>query len=107
MFYGHTERDTFLYDLRHQSNYTNWNQFVKFGVSCFTQGHNDECMFGNLDALEKQRDMVSMRLTNYQQKLAQKYNKKVRPQEFVPGDLVQWKVVESMKDQSPKKLAPN
>lgn len=54
MFYGHTERDTFLYDLQHQSSYTDWNQFVKFGVSCFTQGHNDECMFGNLDALEKQ-----------------------------------------------------
>ena len=31
--------------------------------------------------------MVSVQLGDYQQKLAQGYNKKVRPREFMPGDL--------------------
>ena len=45
-------------------------------------------MVGNLDALEERRDMVSVQLANYQQKLAEGYNRKVRPWEFVVGDLV-------------------
>ena len=47
----------------------------------FMQGHNDECMVRNLDAFEERRDMVSVRLADYQQKLAQGYNRKVRPRE--------------------------
>ena len=76
-------------------------------VSCFTQGHNDECMVSNLDAFEEQRDMVALQLVNYQQKLAQGYNRKVRIQEVVPGDLVQRKAVRGIKDQSVGKLALN
>lgn len=45
-------------------------------------------MIDNLDALEEQRDMVALRLANYQQKFSQGYNKKVRVREFMPGDLV-------------------
>lgn len=48
-----------------------------------------------------------MRLANYQQKLTQGYNRKVRPQEFVPEDIVLRKAVGSMKDQNADKLAPN
>ena len=55
-------------------------------------------MDGNLDALEERRDMVFVRLANYQQKLAQGYNKKVRPREFVLGDLILRKAIGSMKD---------
>ena len=54
----------------------------------FTLSNNDKYMIGNQDALEEQREMVSVQLGNYQQKLAQGYNKKVRPREFVPRDLV-------------------
>ena len=54
----------------------------------FTLSNNDKYMIGNQDALEEWREMVSVRLGNYQQKLAQGYNKKVRPREFVPRDLV-------------------
>lgn len=49
----------------------------------FIQSHNDQCMVKNLDALEERRDMVSVRLANYQQKLAQGYNRKVRHQDFM------------------------
>ena len=73
----------------------------------FTESHNDELMIGNLDALEERRDMVSVRLANYQQKLAQRYTRKVRPQEFVVGNLVLQKAIGSMKDHNASKLAPN
>lgn len=29
-------------------------------VACLTQGHNDEGMVGSLDALEKQKDIMSI-----------------------------------------------
>jgi len=64
-------------------------------------------MIGNLDALEERRDMVSVRLANDQQKLAQRYNRKVRPREFVAGDLVLRKAIGSMKYHNASKLAPN
>lgn len=51
--------------------------------------------------------MALIRLANYQQKLAQRYDKNVKPREFVVGNLVLRKVVGSMKDQSLQKLAPN
>ena len=54
----------------------------------FTLSNNDKYMIGNQDALEERREMVSVRLGNYQQKLAQGYNKKVRPRKFVPRDFV-------------------
>ena len=73
----------------------------------FTRSSNDECMVEGLDALEKKREMVAVRLADDQQKLAQGYNKKVRPQGFVAGDLILWKALGSMKDQNAGKLAPN
>ena len=44
-------------------------------------------MIRSLNALEECRNMVAMRLTDYQQRLAWGYNRKVKPQEFVPEDL--------------------
>ena len=57
-------------------------------IAGFTRSNNDEYMIGHLDALEKQREMVYVQLADYQQKLAQGYNKKVRPWEFMARDLV-------------------
>lgn len=76
-------------------------------VTNFTQSNNDEGMIGNLDALEERREMVSIWLADYQQKLAQGYNRKVRPWGFVARDLVLRKAVGSVKDQNASKLAPN
>ena len=64
-------------------------------------------MVENLDALEEKRERVAVRLVDYQQKLAQGYNKKVRPQGFVAGDLILWKAIGNMKDQNAGKLATN
>lgn len=76
-------------------------------VAYFEQEHNNEGLIGNLDALEEWKDMVSMRLTSYQQRLDRGYNRNVRPQEFVSGDLVLCKAIGSMKEQNAGKLASN
>lgn len=64
----------------------------------FTQSSNDEHIAGDLDALKVKREMVAIWLADYQQKLAQVYNRKVRPRGLVAGDLVSQKVVGNMKD---------
>ena len=64
-------------------------------------------MVGNLDALEERREMIFVWLTDYQLKFPRGCNRKVRPQEFVAGDLVLQKAVRSMKDQNAGKLALN
>ena len=51
--------------------------------------------------------MASIQLIDYQQKLGRGYNWNVEPRKFVAGDLVLWKVVGNMKDQSVGKLTPN
>ena len=51
--------------------------------------------------------MVSIQLADYQQMLAQGYNRNVKPRKFVAGDLVLRKAVGNMKDKSAGKLALN
>lgn len=76
-------------------------------VADFTQSSNDERIAGDLDALKVKREMVAIWLVDYQQKLAQGYNRKVRPRGLVARDLVLRKVVGNMKDQNADKLALN
>ena len=76
-------------------------------VANFPRSDNDTRMVGNLDSLEERQDRVSIQLADYQQKLVLRYNRNVKPKECVAGDLVLWKAVRNMKDQSAGKLAPN
>ena len=71
------------------------------------QSHNDERMVGNLDALEERRVVFLVRFVDYQQKLAQRYNRKVRPWGFMHRNLILHKAIRSMKDHNARKLAPN
>ena len=57
--------------------------------------------------MEENQEMAKIRLADYQQKLAQRYDRKVKSREFIARDLVLRKVVGNMKDQSSRKLAPN
>ena len=50
--------------------------------------------------------MATIRLAEYQQKLAQRYNRDVRLREFDAGDLVLRKVVGNIRDSNAGKLAP-
>lgn len=45
-------------------------------------------MVKQLDSLEECRELGTIRLAEYQQKLAQRYNKDMKKREFGAGDLV-------------------
>ncbi|XP_075633349.1 uncharacterized protein LOC142605797 [Castanea sativa] len=67
-------------------------------VANFSLSSNDVQMAMKLDLSEERRDMASIRLANYQQKLARGYNRNMRPMEFIVGDLVLQRAVGSMKN---------
>ena len=64
-------------------------------------------MVRQLDSLEERREAVTIRLANYQQKLAQRYYKDVKTREFGAGDLVLQRAVGGARDINAEKLAPN
>ena len=76
-------------------------------VSDFSPDSNDELMTKQLDLLEERQELATIRLANYQQKMAQRYDKNVRTREFRARDLVLCRVVGNAKDLNARKLAPN
>ena len=62
----------------------------------FALTQNDGLMVEQLDLLEECRESTTIRLAEYQQKLAQHYNRDVRTREFGAGDLVLRKVLGNM-----------
>ena len=81
--------------------------FLSMRVDNYDQGDNDTRLVGMLDSLEEKWDMVTVRLVDYQQKLAKGYNIGVKSKKFMLGDLILRKVMGSIKDWSAGKLAPN
>jgi len=65
-------------------------------VTGFAPALNDELMVKHLDLLEECQESATIRLAEYQQKLARRYNRDVKTREFGAGDLVLWKVVGNM-----------
>ncbi|XP_075670396.1 uncharacterized protein LOC142640196 [Castanea sativa] len=76
-------------------------------VAGFAPAKNEELMFGQLNLLEKHREAATIRLAEYQQKLARRYDRSVRKRVFTAGDLVLRKVVGNMQDINAGKLAPS
>nr|XP_023885168.1 uncharacterized protein LOC111997322 [Quercus suber] len=74
-------------------------------VAGFDPEQNDEMMIGLLDSLEECREMATVRLAEYQQKLAARYNQGIRLRGFSAGDLVLRKALGSMRDTNSGKLA--
>ena len=74
-------------------------------VAGFDPVQNMELMVECLDWLEECREATTIRLAEYQQKLAQRYNRDVKTKEFSAGDLVLRKAVGNMRDASARKLA--
>lgn len=60
-----------------------------------------------LDSLEECRELGTIRLAEYQQKLAQRYNKDMKKREFGAGDLVLQKAVGNAQDVGAGKLTRN
>ena len=74
-------------------------------VAGFDPVQNDSLMLEHLDWLEECQEVAKIRLAEYQQRLAQRYNQDVRGREFGVGDLVLRKVVGNMQDIDVGKLA--
>ena len=65
-------------------------------VSEFDTKWNEGQLIGCLDLLEEHQEAATIKLVEYQQKLARRYDQGVRVREFSAGDLVLRKAVESM-----------
>ena len=63
-------------------------------------------MAERLDLLEEYREAATIRLAEYQQNLARRYNRGVKTREFSAGDLVLRKAIGNMRDTNAGKLAP-
>ena len=84
---------------------------VEVGVTstrraAFSEEGNDDKLRLNLDCLDEVRDKASSRMTKYQQKMAEYYNKRVKLRQLDIGDLVLRKVTPATKDPNQGKLGP-
>ena len=74
-------------------------------VARYDPSSNDEMLIQQLDRLDERREAATIRLAEYQQKLARRYNRSVRARKFDAGDLVLRKAVGHMRDIHAGKLA--
>ena len=84
---------------------------VEVGVTsirreAFSEEGNDDKLRLILDCLDEVRDKASSRMTKYQQKMAEYYNKRVKLRRLDIGDLVLRKVTTATKDPAQGKLGP-
>ena len=68
---------------------------------------NADLMIKDLDTVDELRELAAIRIVSYQRRLANSYNKRVKPQTFQPGDLVLRKVFENTTDPTAGKFQPN
>ena len=68
---------------------------------------NEQFLAHSLDLVEKLREVAVVRLAQYQQKLRQGFEKKVKVRASIPRDLVLQKVVGSARNPFWGKLGPN
>ena len=84
---------------------------VKVGVTSvrretFNKECNDDEPRLNLDCLDEVRDQASNKMTKYQLKMAEYYNKRVKLRRLDIGDLVLRKITTATKDPTQGKLGP-
>ena len=68
---------------------------------------NEEFIIKELDISDELREEVAIRVASYQRRLANFYNKRVKPRTFQPGDLVLRNVFENTADPTVGKFQPN
>ncbi|GKV40237.1 hypothetical protein SLEP1_g47906 [Rubroshorea leprosula] len=78
-----------------------------FRVTHFDEGRNGQLLRENLDLLDDLREEARLRTLVYKQKIANFYNKRVRPRSFKIGDLVLKKAGLTGFETRFGKLAPN
>ena len=74
-------------------------------VEGFNPAQNEGMMVERLDLLEEYREVTTIWLVEYQQKLARRYNWGLKTREFSAEDLVLRKAVGNMQDTNVGKLA--
>ena len=84
---------------------------VEVGVTstrraAFSEEKNDDKLRLNLDCLDEVRDEASSRMTKYQRKMAEYYNKRVKLRQLNIRDLILRKVTTATKDLIQGKLGP-
>ena len=72
-----------------------------------SESANTESIIRELDASDEPREAAAIRLASYQHRLANAYNKRVRPRVFRPSDLVLRKVFENTADPKAGKFQSN
>jgi len=72
----------------------------------FREGTNDDQLRINLDCLDEVRDRASHKMTKYQQKMVEYYNRKVKLKRLDIRDLILRKVTLATKDPAQEKLSP-
>ena len=73
----------------------------------FNKESNDDHLRTNLDCLDEVREKASIRMTKYQQKMADYYNKRVKLRRLDIGDLVLRKLTPATRDFAQGKLGPS
>ena len=68
---------------------------------------NVELVIKDLDTVDELRESAAVRIASYQRRLANSYNKRVKPRMFQPRDLVLRKVFENTTDLAAGKFQPN
>ena len=68
---------------------------------------NEGSVIRDLDTSDELREAATIRVTSYQRRLENFYNKRVRPRVFQPGDLVLRRVFENTADPTVGKFQPN
>ena len=73
----------------------------------FNVEENNCLLLDSLDVAEERREVATIKMAYYQQKLKQGYDKGVKLRPLAPGDLVLRKVVGTAKNPAWGKLGPN
>ncbi|XP_014493154.1 uncharacterized protein LOC106755497 [Vigna radiata var. radiata] len=68
---------------------------------------NDGHLRSNLDILPERRDMAAVQLEAHKRLITRRYNTKVKPRQFVEGDLVWRRMGKARKDPAHRKLSAN
>nr|XP_023896291.1 uncharacterized protein LOC112008185 [Quercus suber] len=72
----------------------------------FNEDENDDSLRFDLDCLDEVRDKAFSRMTEYQKKMTEYYNRRVKLRRLDIGDLVLRKVTQATKDPTQGKLGP-
>jgi len=83
------------------------SEFLTLRTDQFSVEENDLLLSTNLELVEERREMATVKVAHYQQRLKQGYDKGVKLRPLTPRDLVLRKVVEIARNPAWGKLGPN